>query len=197
MCSGPGWVSGCPRLKFSFFPPIREYVDQDSRVVSLFDAVGRFVQVPAALWANALRTAVSHGLRPAGTSAPPRDWGLNRQRNARERWDGCYEAPLGQCVSAGDAQQFGRALGKAMEREVDLNIAALASFSSRGSFIICPFTTELRRSLSTLPPTPTDSALPDRDGESLLHMLQRMDQFRPEERQVEVESAAERVAERP
>ena len=175
---------------------MREYVDQDSRVVSLFDAVGRFVQVPAALWAKALGTAMAHGWRPAGTAAPPRHWGLNWQGNVQERWDGRYEAPLGQCVNAGDAQQLGRALGKAMEREVDLDIGALASFSSRGSFIICPLTTELQRALSTLPPTPTDSTLPDGDGKSLLHMLQRLDQFRPEARQEETELAVERVAKR-
>src|ERR1039458_3053859 len=79
--------------------------DQDL-VVTLFDARGHFLQLPAKRWARALGTAMAHGWRPAGAAPPPRQWGLNVPPQPQEPWDRRYEEPLGQCVTAPDAQQF-------------------------------------------------------------------------------------------
>src|ERR1035438_8526451 len=45
--------------------------DQDL-VVTLFDARGQLLQLPAKRWAKALGTAMAHGWLPAGAAPPPR-----------------------------------------------------------------------------------------------------------------------------
>jgi hypothetical protein len=125
--------------------------DQDS-VVTLFDAGGHFLQLPAKRWARVLGTAMAHGWRPAGAAPPPLHWGLNVRPQPQEHWDGRYEEPLGQCVTAPDAQQFAQALGRAMEREGNAKLAQLARFANAGCFLVCPLTTELRDALEPMPP---------------------------------------------
>src|SRR5664280_3843488 len=58
------------------FSADKGYVDPDS-VVTLFDAGGHFLQLPAKRWARVLGTAMAHGWRPAGAAPPPLHWGLN------------------------------------------------------------------------------------------------------------------------
>jgi hypothetical protein len=127
------------------------YVDQDA-VVALFDAGGHFLQLPAKRWARALGIAMAHGWRPAGAAPPPRQWGLNAPQ-PQGHWEGRYEEPLGQCVTATDAQQFAQALGRAMEREGNAKLAQLAGFANAGSFLVCPLTAELQSALKAMPQT--------------------------------------------
>src|ERR1035437_10132337 len=56
------------------FSAEKGYVDPDS-VVTLFDAGGHFLQLPAKRWEKALGSAMAHGWRPAGAAPPPRHWG--------------------------------------------------------------------------------------------------------------------------
>src|ERR1035441_5969789 len=123
--------------------------DPDS-VVTLFDAGGHFLQLPAKRWEKALGTAMAHGWRPAGAAPPPRHWGLNVRPQPQEHWDGRYEEPLGQCVTEPDARQFAQALGKAMEREGSEKLTRLAEFANAGGFLVCPLTTELRDALEAM-----------------------------------------------
>jgi hypothetical protein len=140
--------------------------DQDL-VVTLFDARGHFLQLPAKRWAKALSTAMAHGWRPAGAAPPPRQWGLNVPPQPQEPWDGRYEEPLGQCVTAPDAQQFAQALGRAMEREGNAKLARLAGFAKAGGFLVCPLTAELRDALEAMPEAAAGGSLqrsPDERG---------------------------------
>ena len=140
--------------------------DQDL-VVTLFDARGHFLQLPAKRWAKALSTAMAHGWRPAGAAPPPRQWGLNVPPQPQEPWDGRYEEPLGQCVTAPDAQQFAQALGRAMEREGNARLARLAGFAKAGGFLVCPLTAELRDALEAMPEAAAGGSLqwsPDERG---------------------------------
>jgi hypothetical protein len=67
--------------------------DQDS-VVTLFDAGGHFLQLPAKHWARALRTAMAHGWRPTGAAPPPRHWGLNVRPRLRSTGKGATKNRL-------------------------------------------------------------------------------------------------------
>src|ERR1035437_6268577 len=140
------------------FSAEKGYVDPDS-VVTLFDAGGHFLQLPAKRWARALGTAMAHGWRPAGAAPPPRQWGLNVTPQPQEQWDERYEEPLGQCVTAPDAQQFAQALGRAMEREGNAKLARLAEFANAGGFLVWPLTTELRDALQPMPPAARGACL--------------------------------------
>ena len=159
------------------FSADKGYVDQDS-VVTLFDAHGQFLQLPAKRWARALGTAMAHGWRPAGAAPPPRHWGLNVRPQPQEQWDGRYEEPLGQCVTAPDAQQFAQALGRAMEREGNAKLAQLAGFANAGSFLVCPLTAELRGALKAMPQTAADLERPEELGLDLENLRRRLEGFR-------------------
>src|ERR1017187_8672271 len=140
--------------------------DQDL-VVTLFDARGQLLQLPAKRWARALGTAMAHGWRPAGAAPPPLQWGLNIPPQPQEPWDGRYEQPLEQCVTAPDAQQFAQALGRAMEREGNAKLARLAGFAKAAGFLVCPLTAELRDALEAMPEAAAGGCLqrsPDERG---------------------------------
>jgi hypothetical protein len=154
----------------------KRYVDQDW-VVTLFDARGHFLQLPAKRWARALSTAMAHGWRPTGAAPPPRQWGLNVPPQPQEHWDGRYEEPLGQCVTAPDAQQFAQALGRAIKREGNAQLARLAGFANAGSFLVCPLTAELRGSLEAMPQTAADLERPDELGLDLENLQWRLEGF--------------------
>ena len=154
--------------------------DPDS-VVTLFDAGGHFLQLPAKRWEKALGSAMAHGWRPAGAAPPPRHWGLNVRPQPQEDWDGRYEEPLGQCVTAPDAQQFAQALGRAMEREGNAKLARLAGFANAGSFLVCPLTAELRGALKAMPQTAAGAYLqrpPEELGVELENLRRRLEGFR-------------------
>jgi hypothetical protein len=157
----------------------KRYVDQNW-VITLFDARGQFLQLPAKRWAGALSTAMAHGWRPAGAAPPPRHWELNVPPQPQEHWDGHYEEPLGQCVTAPDAQQFAQALGRAMEREGNAKLAQLAGFANTGSFLVCPLTAELRDALEAMPRTVAGSYLqlsPEELGLDLEDFRRRLEGF--------------------
>src|SRR5664279_5948753 len=157
------------------------YLDQVA-VVTLFDSGGRFLQLPSKRWARALATAMANGWRPTGAAPPPRHWGLNVRPQPQEHWDGRYEEPLGQCVTAPDARQFAQALGRAMEREGNAKLAQLVRFANAGSFLVCPLTAELRGALKAMPQTAAGAYLqrpPEELGLELENLQRRSEGFRP------------------
>jgi hypothetical protein len=107
--------------------------------------------------------------------------GLNVRPQPQEHWDGRYEEPLGQCVTAPDAQQFAQALGRAMEREGNTKLAQLAGFANAGSFLVCPLTAELRDALKAMPQTAAGAYLqrpPEQLGLELENLQRRLERFR-------------------
>jgi hypothetical protein len=108
--------------------------------IALVSAEGRLLRLAAPDWAEALHAAIANGWKPAGSSPPPRRWGLESGGEPAAAWDGRYVEAAGQCVTARDALAFAEALARAGGGE---GPAAVAVFCARGSFLVCRMSAEL------------------------------------------------------
>lgn len=116
-------------------------MEASRKFVILIDALGRSLQLERDLWVLALQTALGSGWKPARTAAPPLESGL-RPGRAELPWCGSYSEPRGQLVNHVDAALLGEALRNAPELPSPLE--PVAEFCLRGSFMVCPFSPDLR-----------------------------------------------------
>lgn len=107
----------------------------------LYGVTGKALELDANVWRQLLAAATSHGWRPKGAAAPPREVLSGPAQTSSASWAGDYTQPQGQEVTRRDAAALAFSLrtfaASAGSVAVPATLNPFLEICDHGGFVIC------------------------------------------------------------